>query len=226
MADRRDRPVILELDEATPGVTPAEAPPVPEDGARPTGQAMRTAAALAARPPSTLGRWFWRLLFALLTFGLTLWAWDAVTGLIARNEVLGTIALVLLGLFLAVCAAIVIREWAALARLARLDHVQKAAAAARAANDLAAARKVADRIAALYAGRPELAGASTAWPSGGATPSTPTRSSTSSRARCSPPSTPPPGSRWRRRRGRSPPSPRSSPWRSPTWRPRSPRTSA
>jgi putative membrane protein len=156
MADRRDRPVLLELDEATPGVTPAEAPPVPEEGARPTGQAMRTAAALAARPPSTLGRWFWRLLFTLLSFGLTLWAWDAVTGLIARNEVLGTIALVLLGLFLAVCAAILIREWAALARLARLDHVQKAAAAARAANDLGAARKAADRIAALYAGRPEL----------------------------------------------------------------------
>ena len=156
MADRRDRPVILELDETTPGVTPAEAPPVPEEGVRPTGRAMRTAAALAARPPSTLGRWFWRLLLALLGFGLSLWAWDFVTGLIARNEVLGTIALVLLGLFLAVCLAIVIREWAALARLARLDHVQKAAAAARSANDLAAARKVASRIAALYAGRPEL----------------------------------------------------------------------
>jgi putative membrane protein len=156
MADRRDRPVLLELDEATPGVTPAEAPPVPEDDVRPTGQAMRTAAAFAARPRSALGRWFWRLLFSLLSFGLTLWAWDAVTGLIARNEVLGTIALVLLVLFLAVCAAILIREWAALARLARLDHVQKAAAAARAANDLGAARKVAARIAALYAGRAEL----------------------------------------------------------------------
>jgi putative membrane protein len=103
VARMADRPVILELDEATPGVTPAEAPPVPEADARPTGQAMRTAAALAARPRSALGRWFWRLLAALVTFGLTLWAWDAVTGLIARNEVLGTVALVLLVLFLAVC---------------------------------------------------------------------------------------------------------------------------
>jgi putative membrane protein len=151
-----DRPVLLELDETTPGVTPAEAPPVPEESAPPTGRAMRAAAALAARPRSALGRWFWRLLGALLTFGLSLWAWDFVTGLIARNEVLGTIALVLLGLFLAVCLAILIREWAALARLARLDHVQKAAAAARAANDLKAARGVADRIAALYGGRSEL----------------------------------------------------------------------
>lgn len=156
MAERRDRPVILELDETTPGVTPAEAPPVPEADARPTGRAMRTAAALAARPPSVLGRWFWRLLAALLVFGLSLWAWDFVTGLVARNEVLGAVALGLLGLFLAVCLAIVVREWAALARLARLDHIHKAAAAARAANELAPARQVADRIAALYAGRPDL----------------------------------------------------------------------
>ncbi len=151
-----DRPVLLELDEATPGVTPAEAPPVPEADAPPSGRAMRTAAALAARPGSPLGRWFWRLLAALLVFGLSLWATDFVTGLVARNAVLGTVALVLLSLFLAVCLAIVIREGAALARLARLDHVQKAAAAARAAGDLGAARKVADRIAALYAGRADL----------------------------------------------------------------------
>ena len=156
MADRRDRPLLLELDEATPGVTPAEAPPVPDAEAPPTGRAMRGAAALAARPRSALGRWFWRLLGVIVVFGFSLWAWDFVTGLVARNEVLGTIALVLVGLFVAVCLAIVIREWAALARLARLDHIHKGAASARAANDLAAARKVTDGIAALYAGRPEL----------------------------------------------------------------------
>jgi putative membrane protein len=156
MPDRRNRPVLLELDEATPGVTPAEAPPVPDAEAPPTGRAMRTAASLAARPRSMLGRWFWRLLLALLVFGLSLWAWDFVTGLLARNEVLGLVALVILGLFLAVCLAIVVREWAALARLARLDHIHRAAASARTANDLGAARGVTDRIAALYRDRPEL----------------------------------------------------------------------
>jgi putative membrane protein len=156
MADRRDRPVILDLDAGTPGVTPAEAPPVPEADAVPTGRAMRGAAALAARPRSALGRWFWRLLLALVTLGLSLWAWDFVAGLLARNEVLGTVALVLIGLFLAVCAAIAVREAAALARLARLDHIRKAAATARAGNDLGAARAVAGRIATLYAGRAEL----------------------------------------------------------------------
>jgi len=156
MADRREGPVLLELDEATPGVTPAEAPPVPEDVAPPTGQAMKTAAALAARRPSALARWFWRLLGALVLFGLSLWAWDFVAGLVARNEILGFAALGLLGLFLAVCLAIVVREWAALARLARLDGIHKSAMAARAANDLAAARRVTDRIADLYAARPDL----------------------------------------------------------------------
>lgn len=156
MADRREGPVLLELDEETPGVTPAEAPPVPEDAAPPSGAAMKAAAALAARRPSILVRWFWRLLGTLIAFGLSLWAWDFVTGLIARNEILGYAALGLLGLFLLVCLAIVVREWAALARLARLDHVHKAATAAQAANDLAAARKVTDRIAALYAGRADM----------------------------------------------------------------------
>ncbi len=156
MADRRDGPVLLDLDETAPAASPADVPPVPEAEAPPTGQAMKTAAALAARRPSVLARWFWRLLGALIVFGLSLWAWDLVTGLIARNQVLGYVALGLLGLFLLVCLAIVIREWAALARLARLDHIHKAAAAARSANDLAAARKVTDRIAALYAGRPDL----------------------------------------------------------------------
>lgn len=156
MADSREKPVLIELDEDRAAPSPAEAPPVPEADAPPTGRAMQAAAALAARRPSALARWFWRLLGALAAFGLSLWAWDAVTGLIARNQLLGTAALILLGLFLLVCLAIVIREWAALARLARLDRVHKEAAAARAANDLGAARRVTDRIAALYAGRADM----------------------------------------------------------------------
>lgn len=155
MSDRRN-PVLIELDEATDAPSPAEAPPVTEDPARPTGQAMRTMAALAARPRSRLAAWFWWLLGALLSFGLSLWAWDLVTGLIARNWVLGTIAVTLLALFGLVALAIIVREWAALARLGRLDRIHRAAEAARTANDLAAARAVTDRVAALYNGRADL----------------------------------------------------------------------
>ena len=152
MTERRG-PVVIDLDEAP---SPADAPPVPDAlGEPPPGQAMRTAAELTARRGSALGRWFWRLLVALLLFGLSVWAWGAVERLIERNVVLGWVALGLLASFLAVCLGIIVKEAAALSRLARLDDIHRDAAAARAANDLGAARKVVDRVTALYAGRPE-----------------------------------------------------------------------
>ena len=114
---------------------------------------MQAVAAMAARKPSRLLRWFWQLLSALVVFAASLWAWDFVTGLIARNAVLGYLALGLLGLFLLVCLAILLRELAALSRLARLDAIHQAAEAARAANDLGAAQKVTKRIERIYKGR-------------------------------------------------------------------------
>jgi putative membrane protein len=155
MSERKG-PVLIEIEDEGPGPSPAEAPPVTDEHEAPSGQAMQTMAALAARPRSRLAAWFWRLLGAVLTFGLSLWAWDAVTGLVERNWILGTIAVTLLGLFLAVALAIVVKEWAALARLSRLDSIHEAAEAARASNDLGAARGVTDRVAALYRGRPDL----------------------------------------------------------------------
>lgn len=156
MSERKTGPVLIQLDEDEPVISPAEAPPVPDDMQGPSGQAMQTMAALAARPPSRLARWFWRLLAALFTFGLSIWAWDFVTGLIERNQVLGYAALGLSGLFLAVCAAIGLREWAALARLSRLDRIHLAANEALASGDLTAARAVTTRITALYSGRADL----------------------------------------------------------------------
>ncbi len=152
MTDPQKGPVLIEIEDSGP--TPAEAPPIADEV--PTGQAMQTMAVIAARRPSRLVRWFWRLLATLITFGLSLWAWDFVTGLIARNPILGYVALGLTSLFLLTCLAIIIREWAALSRLARLDKIHSAADAARTANDLPAARGVTKRILALYAGRADL----------------------------------------------------------------------
>ncbi len=151
----KNGPVLIELDDA-PKATPASAPPVPDLSDRPSGHAMQTVAVLAARPPSTLARWFWRLLGAIILFALSLWAWDFVTGLIARNTMLGYGAMGLLGAFLLVCLGIILREWSAFARLKRLDDVQRAAEAAIVSGDLAAARRVTDRIADLYKGRAEM----------------------------------------------------------------------
>lgn len=156
MTEHRNGPVLIELDDEAAGPSPAEAAPIRDAEGAPSGQAMQTMAALAARRPSFLGRWFWRLLAALLTFALSLWAWDFVTGLVARNPILGYIALGLTGLFLLTCIAIILREWAAIARLSRLDAIHTAAEAAKAEGDLSAARRVTDKIAALYAGRDGL----------------------------------------------------------------------
>ncbi|MCR8725115.1 YcjF family protein [Frigidibacter sp. ROC022] len=158
MAERKG-PVVIDIDpedDAAP-VTPATAPPVPEvEG--PEGQAaMQRLAALAGRRPSVLGRWFWRLASAIVGFAVSLWAWNFVTGLLASHPVLGGIAALLIGAFVLVCLALALREWAAFARLGRLDRVHRAADAAVGSGDLRAARAVAAQVSALYAGREDLA---------------------------------------------------------------------
>ncbi|RVV98482.1 TIGR01620 family protein [Mesobaculum littorinae] len=156
----RRGPVLIEDDAgepASPPLSPAEAPPVPDTvSARPRGQAMRTMAALAARRPSRLARWFWRLLGALIAFGVSVLTWRAVAALIATYPLLGYAALALTVAFLSVCVAIIVREAAALARLGRLDHLGRAAEAALRDADLKAARRVTGQLSDLYAGREAL----------------------------------------------------------------------
>ncbi len=156
MNERRG-PVLIDLEEASPDtVTPATAPPVPDTAEPPDPRAMRTLAVLASRRPSRLARWFWSLLGALLSFALSIAAWDFVTGLIARNQILGYAALTLTALFLIVLLAIAIKEWAAFARLGKLDDLRQAADHAIASGDLGAARRVVERLQSLYRPRDEL----------------------------------------------------------------------
>ncbi|MCO8144250.1 YcjF family protein [Rhodovulum tesquicola] len=151
---RRARaPLLFEADEAEARLSPASAPPVPEPDALPEGRAMQAVVALAARPPSRLGRFFWASLSALIGFAVSLAAWDFVTGLVARNPVLGGIAVVLAGSVLLALLLIGLRELAAFSRLARLDRLHAETEAALAAHDLGAARAVLDRLMALYARR-------------------------------------------------------------------------
>ena len=149
-------PVVIDLSGSGEAVSPATAPPVPEADTLPPTGAMQRLAVAAGRPPSFLGRWFWRLAAAITGFAVSLWAWRFVTGLLASHPVLGWIAAVLIGAFVLVCLGLALKEWAAFARLRRLDSVHRAADAAIAAGDLATARRVADRVAALYAGLEEL----------------------------------------------------------------------
>ncbi len=155
--EKRRGPVVIDLEQDAPEATPATAPPVPEPGLPEQGAAMQRVAVLAARPRSRLARWFWSALGVLLTFMVSLAAWNWVTGLLVAQPVLGTVAAVLVGLVLILLLAIAIKEAAAFYRLARLDHIQRDAAAALGALDLNGARGVARQVAALYAHRDELA---------------------------------------------------------------------
>ncbi len=145
-------PVLVEI-ESEDRPDPALAPAVP-DGL-PEGRAMRTVAALGARRASWLWRFFWWAATTLVGFLASVAAWRFVTGLLATNPILGWVAFVLFAIFLLALTLVTLRELAAYARLARLDGVHKAATAALASNDAGAARKVADRLVALYADRPE-----------------------------------------------------------------------
>jgi putative membrane protein len=148
-------PVLIDL-EGEAAETPATAPPVPETEEAPSGQAMQTLATLAARRPSRLGRFFWSSLLALVGFAASVAAWDFVTGLLARNAVLGSAALLLLAAVLLALALIGLRELAAFARLRRIDTLHKAAEAAIGTADLGQARQVVARLDRLYAHRDEL----------------------------------------------------------------------
>ncbi|NSX53399.1 YcjF family protein [Parasulfitobacter algicola] len=153
MTQKSTGPVLIELEE-TSDKTPSTVPPVPDvQMPTPTGQAMQTMAALAAREPSRLGKWFWSVLGALFTFILSLAAWDFITGLLDRNPILGMAALGLTGLFILILTIIALRELAAFSRLGRLDRVHKAAEAALAANDLDGARHVIKQLETLYKSR-------------------------------------------------------------------------
>jgi putative membrane protein len=157
VSERRG-PLILDL-------TGSAAPPAPEaapmvlDAPAPEPAMARAVRIAAAAPGGGLAMWFWGLLGSALVLGLSVAAWDWAAGLVAERPILGAVASALLGALVVVALAIAGRELWALARLARIDRLQREAAEARAAGSLARARAVAGGLAALYAGRAELADA-------------------------------------------------------------------
>ncbi len=151
----RNGPVLIEVGE--PGdETPATAPPVPDPGpVLPEARAMQAVAGFAARKPSRLGRWFWGLALALVSFWASVAAWQFVTGLMERQPLLGLTASLLVAAFVAVLLIIALREAAAFARLRRVDGLHAATAEAVARDDLVGAREAVIRLKRLYRGRAE-----------------------------------------------------------------------
>jgi putative membrane protein len=87
----------------------------------------------------------------------SLWLYDYVVALIARDDWIGWLAVGLLTIVLVALAMIVLREVAGLARLGRLGKIRHEADSAARQNDKPLAIDVADRLKRLYAGRKDLA---------------------------------------------------------------------
>ena len=145
------KPLLIERDEDPDAPTPATAPPVP-DSDRPEALPRLTAPRGSAL--SRMALWVFGTLF---TFVLSVAAWDFVTGLLTRDSLLGTVALMLVGLAVLMALALALRELAGFARMARIDTMRQRAADAVAAASIKEARGVVAGLESLYRTRPELA---------------------------------------------------------------------
>jgi putative membrane protein len=143
------------MEETEAVADPGAAPPVPDALAE--GQAMQAVAALSQRRGSALTRVAIWAFGALFTFALSVAAYDFVTGLLARNVVLGWAAFALVAAAVAAGLVLALREWAAFLRLGRLDGLRARAVEARAAADLKAARRVVAGLVGLYGARGDTA---------------------------------------------------------------------
>ncbi|MGB0658863.1 MAG: YcjF family protein [Mangrovicoccus sp.] len=153
-------PVVFDLEtELSAPADPTAAPPVPEETSAVShghGQAMTQLTAMAARPVSPLRRWFLAV-FGAFAMAMIGWAsWAAIAALVAKIPVLGGFVALLGALSLAIALLLVIKEIAALSRLARLDHLRQAADRVLAEHDLTAARKLGLRLQGFYRQRVDL----------------------------------------------------------------------
>ena len=149
---RPPKPFLEEMEEAA---DPSLAPPVPD--ALPEGQAMQAVAALSQKRGSGLTRFAVWAFSALFSFALSVAAYDFVTGLLARNVVLGWVAFALVALAFLGGLFLALREWGAFLRLKRLDGLREQAISARAAADLKEARRVVAGLTGIYAARGDTA---------------------------------------------------------------------
>ncbi|MDO9525309.1 MAG: TIGR01620 family protein [Gemmobacter sp.] len=148
----RLRPVVIDLDDPAP--SPATAPPVPD-----LTVPLPGLAGPLIRRRSILGRVFTWAAGAFATLVLGVAVTDFVTDLLARNTVLGTIAMGLAAMVVLGAVIFALREWSAFLRLGRIDTLRARAEAATVASDLKAARGIVADVQRLYAGRAELADA-------------------------------------------------------------------
>jgi putative membrane protein len=143
------KPAVFRLEEVEIFVPPAAPDSAP------------VSARVRAMPDLARGlRWgsvFLGALGSLVGLLASLWLYDTVLALIARDDWIGWVAAGLLALVLVALVMIILREAAGLARLGRLGKIRHEADSAARQNDKTLAIDVADRLKHLYAGRKDVA---------------------------------------------------------------------
>jgi putative membrane protein len=175
MTGRPPRPRAFRLDDARVAVDDGPAPlapsaviqsqhdPIPSTTAPPgIDEAEREVEAaqksgVLARFRFNLAGVLWTGLGGLASLAFGLWTTNLIEGLFAQAQSLGWIGLAFGILFLIGVVGLVVREAFAVSRQTKIAELHVAIAAARAADDRDAARKLVERLIALYRDRPETA---------------------------------------------------------------------
>ncbi len=148
----RRKPRVFRVEEVDVFVAPEPAPS--EERSAPAPQ-------VRALPDLKRGlKWgsiFLGALGGLVSLIASLWLYDWVLALIARDDWIGWAAVILLGLVLFALLMIILREAAGLIRLGRLGKIRHEADSAARQNDKALAIDVTRRLKRFYAGRDDLA---------------------------------------------------------------------
>ncbi len=131
-------------------------PPEPEN----LPEAPHTDAEVSSLPGLERGlRWgsiFLGALSGLIGLLASIWLYDYVLALIARDDWIGSAAVVLLGLVLLALLMMILRELGGLMRLRRLDKIRHEADSAARQNDKPLAVDVMRRLKRFYRGRDDL----------------------------------------------------------------------
>jgi putative membrane protein len=103
------------------------------------------------------GGLFWSAFTGLLMLALGMWADQLIRDLFARTPALGWVGIGLLAVLVLALVVMGAREMLAISRQKRIATLHRALAAARAADDRDAARRLLRELSALYEARPETA---------------------------------------------------------------------
>jgi putative membrane protein len=148
------KPAAFRVEEVEVFVPPAP-PPVAD------GPAILPAPRMRAVPTLERGlRWGSILigaLGALVSLIASLWLYDWIMALIARDDWIGWVAVGLVGLVLFALLMIILREAAGLARLGRLGKIRHEADGAARQDDKVLAADVVARLKRFYSGREDIA---------------------------------------------------------------------